>query len=327
MERHHPFLLLTALVGCLAGTCSLTTAHATGDVEFVAEAAAPSTTFTDENLQPCAAYNNCNSSCECNERLLGLFRHSDHCYDRFISPMTNPVFFEDPRTLTEARTIFLQHNVPAAAGGGDVRLIAVQLRAALTERLSIVASKDGFIMSNNDIIDDGWADLALGLKYNLYADPCTQRLLSAGFHYELPVGSPSALQGNGDGEFHTYLTGGTQIRDYAHWISASGLRLPADRGQESSMFYWSNHFDVEVVNGWYALAETNWYNWFDSGNNTALAGIEGGDLFNFGSVGVTGNNIVTQALGFKYKCEIAIVNWALRLNFRSAIARTSWKIV
>ena len=45
--------------------------------------------------------------------------------------MTNPVFFEDPRTLTEARMIFFQHKVPAAAGGGDVQLYAVQLRAAL----------------------------------------------------------------------------------------------------------------------------------------------------------------------------------------------------
>lgn len=73
--------------------------------------------------------------------------------------MTNPVFFEDPRTLTEARLIFLNHKVPGAAAGGNVKLVACQLRAALTYRLSIIATKDGFIMSSNPLIDDGWADI------------------------------------------------------------------------------------------------------------------------------------------------------------------------
>ena len=261
--------------------------------------------FLDTHVQPCG---NCCDGCDscdcgsmCDERLFGLFKRSEPCFDSFISPMTNPVFFEDPRNLTEARAIFLQHNVPAATGGGDVRLLALQLRAAITDRLSIIATKDGYIMSTNSLIDDGWADVAAGLKYVLFANPTTQRIMSAGFTYEMPVGSPRAFQGNGDGEFHIFATGGMEIFDYGHWISASGFRLPGDRGAESSMWYWSNHLDYEVRDGWYAVAETNWFNWIDSGDNTALAGIEGGDLFNFGSTGVTGNNIVTQAFGVKYK--------------------------
>jgi hypothetical protein len=254
----------------------------------------------------------CDDSCDCGETcdcgakigdglLLGLLHPSDHCFDRYISPMTNPVFFEDPRTLTEARAIYLNHNVPAAAGGGDVQLIAVQLRAALTDRLSIVASKDGYVISSNDLIDDGWADVAAGLKYNLFADPMTQRILSTGFHYEMPVGTPRTFQGNGDGEFHLYLTGGAEVLEYGHWLSASGFRLPSDPNAESSMWYWSNHLDYEVAPGWYALTEVNWFNWIGAGTNVALAGVEGGDLFNFGSVGVAGNDIVTQAVGIKYK--------------------------
>jgi hypothetical protein len=248
----------------------------------------------------------CDVSCECGascrqEKLLGLFQPSDHCFDKFISPITNPVFFEDPRTLTEARTIYLNHNVPAAAGGGDVQVLAVQLRAALTERLSLIATKDGYAISSNALIDDGWADVAAGLKYNLYADSVSQRLLSTGLTYEMPVGTPRTLQGNGDGEFHLFLTGGAEIFDYGHWLSASGFRLPSDPNAESSMWYWSNHLDYEVAPGWYALTEVNWFNWIGAGTNTALAGVEGGDLFNFGSVGVAGNDIVTQAVGVKYK--------------------------
>jgi hypothetical protein len=255
------------------------------------------TSYGGDCCDPCC---DCGSAC-CDEKLFGLFRRSDHCFDSFISPMTNPVFFEDPRTLTEARAIYLNHNVPAAAGGGDIQLMAVQLRAALTERLSLVASKDGYVISTNDLIDDGWVDVSAGLKYNLFTDPVAQRLLSAGFHYEMPVGTPKTLQGNGDGEFHAYLSGGAEIFEYGHWISGSGFRLPSDPSAESSMWYWSNHFDYEVADGWYALTEVNWFNWIGAGTNPALAGVEGGDLFNFGSVGVAGNDIVTQAVGLKYK--------------------------
>ncbi len=248
----------------------------------------------------------CDSSCDCgdsccDQRLFGLFARSEPCFHDFISPMTNPVFFEDPRTVTEARTIFLRHEVPDAAGGGTLHVFAVQMRAALTDRLSIIASKDGFVTSTNTLIDDGWADVSAGLKYNLYADPQSQRLLSTGFSYEIPAGTPRTLQGNGDGEFHMFLSGGMQLGNYCHWVSGTGFRIPSDPADESRMWYWSNHLDYEFCDGWYALTEMNWYTWIGSGQNGALNGVEGGDLFNFGSTGVSGNDIVTNAVGIKYK--------------------------
>lgn len=248
----------------------------------------------------CDACCDCGSAC-CNKRLLGLIAPSDHCFDDFISPMTNPVFFEDPRTLTEARAIFLRHEVPTAALGGTVHLFAVQLRAALTDRLSIIATKDGFVTSTSPLIDDGWSDVAAGLKYNLFADPQSQRLLSTGFTYEMPVGTPRTLQGNGDGEFHLFLSGGMQLLENAHWISGTGFRIPSDPAAESRMWYWSNHLDYQMSDRWYVLTELNWYTWIGSGLNTTLPGVEGGDLFNLGSVGVSGNDIVTNAVGLKYK--------------------------
>jgi hypothetical protein len=265
----------------------------------------------------------CDPSCSgCDDGLLGgLIKPSDHCFDEFISPMTNPVFFEDPRTLTEARGIFLNHKVPLAAGGGDVQLYAVQLRAALSDRLSLIATKDGFAVSQNPLIADGWADVALGLKYNLLVDPAAQRLLSTGVVYELPVGSTRTLQGNGDGEFHLFLSGLAELMDDVHLISGSGFRLPADSSAESQSWYWSNHIDAELVDRWYALMEFNWYHWMKSGD-VGLAGVEGGDLFNFGSRGVAGNDIVTGAFGGKFKpnahCEIGVA-WELPLTERRDI--------
>lgn len=260
--------------------------------------------------EPCCG-DTCNGCCDaCSagedgcwlpELVLGCFRQTPCGFDDFISPITNPVYFEDPRTLTEMRGIFLQHKVPVAAGGGDIQVYAVQVRAALTDRLSIIATKDGFIESDNPLIDDGWADVSLGLKYNVIRNVYEQRLLSIGTTYELPVGSTRALQGNGDGEFHLFTTGAAKLFENSHWISAFGLRQPTNPNQESQSIYWSNHFDYRLTKKWYALCEFNWFNWTNGGANNALDGVEGGDLFNFGSTGVEGNNLVTGAFGLKYK--------------------------
>lgn len=56
-----------------------------------------------------------------------LIKPSDHCFDDFISPMSNFIYFEDPRTLTEARGVFFHHDLPNSIGtlglpGGDIQL-------------------------------------------------------------------------------------------------------------------------------------------------------------------------------------------------------------
>ena len=158
------------------------------------------------------------------------------------------------------------------------------------------------------------------MKYNLFANPETRRLLSAGFAYEMPVGSTRVLQAKGDGEFHFYLTAATPIGCDWRWMSGTGFRIPVDVVDGSQMWYWSNHFDRNIINDcWYVFGELNWYQWIRSGRNTALAGIEGGDLMNFGSTGVAGNAIVTGAFGFKYKpndCMEIGIAWEVPLTSR-----------
>ena len=82
------------------------------------------------------------------------------------------------------------------------------------------------------MLDDGFADVSAGLKYNIFKDSETQTIVSAGFTYEIPAGSPQAIQGNGDGEFNLFLSAGQQIWDGAHWMGATGFRLPANRAWE-----------------------------------------------------------------------------------------------
>lgn len=263
----------------------------------------------DESPAPAYAPPACDECCDCcsKDLLLGFIAPTDTRWANFISPMTNPVFFEDPRTLTEARFIFIDHQIPDLAGGAipasKLQVLAVQLRAALTEDLSLIATKDGYIFPTGIApLDDGWADVALGLKYNLWKDVECQRILSAGVTFELPIGSPQALQGNGSGEFNLFASYGAEFGNCNHLITTAGFRLPTDTVDENQIFYWSAHVDQPIGNSrFYAFAEGNWYHWMKDGGNAAFDGIQGTDLFNFGSTGVAGTDIVTGALGLKYR--------------------------
>lgn len=254
----------------------------------------------------------CSSCCGCDASLLDCLHPSDHCFDDFISPMINFVFFEDPRTVTELRPIFVNHWVPNTIGngisaGGNVQLYAAQFRVALTDRLSVIATKDGFIVDNTNgmldgILDDGWADVSAGLKYNLLRDPCCGTIVSTGFTYELPVGSTDALQAQGDGEFHLFLTGGQRLWDGdAHVLSSIGYRLPVDSSVSTSAIHWSNHFDVRLTEKVYLFTELAWWHWTDDASNGASLGVAGADLFNLSVDDVAGNNLVTQNVGMRFK--------------------------
>ena len=263
--------------------------------------ARPSVADTTHGTRSGAGCSECSETGFHGQRLLGILAQSDTCFTDFLSPVTNPIYFENPRTLTEARLLFLHQKIPMTALGGNVDLLALQLRAALTDRLSIIATKSGFATTSSPVVEDGWADVNVGLKYNLLASPAMQRLLSVGMTYELPVGSTRTYQGNGDGLFNLFVTGGAEL---GHWhaVSAAGLVLPADRSAESSFWFWSNHLSRPLgCTNFHVLGELNWYHWLGAGKSDFPLAIEGGDILNFGSVGVAGNDIVTGALGFRYK--------------------------
>ena len=264
----------------------------------------------------CLASNG-STGCGCGSGISDLlgqyFKPSDECFDDFISPMSNFIFFEDPRTLTEARAIFFNHTLPDSIGtlglpGGDVRLYALQLRFALTERLSVIAVKDGFIEADLDpgpldgLLDDGWAAITAGLKYNLYQDSCRGRLLSAGFTYELPIGSQRTLQDIGDGEFHVFLTGGTRLWDgLGHYLGSVGYRFPVDDQVQTSAIHWSHHLDVMLTDRTYVFTEFVWWHWTESAEVGLPIGVAGHDAFNLPSTNVAGNDLVTQNIGLKFK--------------------------
>lgn len=242
----------------------------------------------------------------------GLVKPSDPCFNDFISPMINFVHFEDPRTVSELRPIFVNHWVPDTIGagipaGGEIQLFALQFRAALTENLSLIAVKDGYIIDNtggalDTLLDDGWADVTAGLKYNFLRDECSGTLASAGFTYELPIGSQKALQDIGDGQFHFFVTAGQRLADGdAHLLSSLGWRVPVDGDVQNEAIHWSNHLDVRLTDKLYAFTEIAWWHFVNDPALGAAAGVAGQDLFNLPFSGVEGENLITQNIGVKVK--------------------------
>lgn len=272
-------------------------------------------------LNCCGACDVCCGSCMlgrnrcgdlvCKRRLLGLIAPSDPYFCNFVSPISNPLFFEDPRTLTEIKPIFIEHHFPRnlpVLQGGDAQVYAVQMRAALTRRLSFIATKDGWIDLRTPGLghQDGFADLSAGLKYNLIRNPEFPFLLSAGFTYEVPIGQREVLQNLGDGETHMFLSSAMQLGQELYWMSGTGFRVPINHTDSSTMWYWSNSLAYRFgpgstpCTGWYGMWETNWFTWTRSGQSLPL-NFEGTDLINLGSNNVAGNDIVTMLWGLKYK--------------------------
>ena len=249
--------------------------------------------------------------CDCfngRKRFLGLLP-SDHCFDSFVSPLSNPFFFEDPRSLTEVRGIFIDNSLPGFLGGGDFQLYAAQLRGRITDRLSVIAPRLGYLNVNQASGGAPWGLLSspVGVKYNFLRDVERQTLASIGMTYFIK-GSGTALSNFGDGDFHFFLTGGTQIFDRGHWISGTGFRIPGNNNFGTQLWYWSNQWDYEVVDHIYGLVGLNWYHWMRSSNLNAGAPVTGLDIMNIPITGVAGKNVVTAMVGGKWKpsgnCEI-----------------------
>jgi hypothetical protein len=260
--------------------------------------------------------NGCRSMCDCvcddsdcccdcfngRRRILG-FLPSDHCFDRFISPISNPFYFEDARSLTEVRGIFIDNTLPRPqTQGGDVQVWAGQVRGRITNRFSLIAPRLGDMQINNvgNGHPHGFMSAPLGGKYNLIRDVDNQFLVSVGATYFIP-GFRNVFQGFGSGDFHFFLTGGKQIFGRGHWLSGTGFRIPTDANWGTQMWYWSNQWDYELPGHIYPLMGVNWYHWMKSAGLNATNGLTGLDLVNLPTAGVAGANVATYVIGARWK--------------------------
>ena len=181
--------------------------------------------------------------------------------------------------------------------GGDVQLYALQFEIALNERLSIVATKDGYVDMNfdNPAISDqsGFANLGGGLKYAFILDPVSRTALSGTLTVEFPTGNSDVLQGEGDGVVNLILNGLKLVDDW-QFAGSAGFQIPFSDEQSTNAFL-SAHASYEVCSWFIPLVELNWFHVLDAGDGTgnfpaylggalpAAINFEGGDLFNLGA--------------------------------------------
>lgn len=239
---------------------------------------------------------------------------SDHCFDNFISPVSNPFLFEDPRSLTEVRPIFILQATPHGNwlfGNGTVGFFGAQARLAITERLSVVMNKMGFVWQDpqrgQGLVSDstGFAELWLGPKYTIIRNEQAGRLLAAGVTFQIPTGQAKVEQDTGNLSLTPYLSFaqnfGRNSYGSFNFMNTTGYNLSVNR-ERTDYFYSSFHLDFDVANAHkiYPFLEMNWYQYTRSGTSRPF-GFEGRDLFNFGSTNVTGQGTLTLAPGARYK--------------------------
>lgn len=227
---------------------------------------------------------------------------SDHAFDGFVGPFSNPIQFKDPRSLTEARGIFLAAWSDPAMALGDTtaQVYALQLRAAVTERLQVFADKDGIVRFSPGVgaSQTGLANLAVGAKYAFYRDPDTQTIASAVVQYEAPTGYANIFQNQGSGLLGSYIVVGQEFAGNTHAIVQVGQNA-AMNVLNSGYFMTSAHIDKRFGR-FTPFYEANWFYYNQNGQFLPTLGIEGGGLLNLGAGQVMGLSYVTNAVGFWY---------------------------
>jgi hypothetical protein len=241
---------------------------------------------------------------------------SDHCFDVMISPVANPFFFEDPRSLTEVRPIFIYQSAPNSTpvfAGGHSEFFGLQARVALTDKWSIVMNKLGFVsLHPNDPMDGvssqtGFAEVDIGPKWTFFRNESTGTLLATGLTFQIPTGS-AAAQNTGTLGLVPYITfaqnfGRNWLQSYGsfNFMAEAGYNFAVD-DKRSEYFQGSLHLDYDVANlhRIYPLIELNWFHLTKRGDERPLT-FEGADLVNFGSQDVEKRDLVTLDVGARYK--------------------------
>jgi len=218
-----------------------------------------------------------------------------------IAPVTNPVFFESPLIQSEVRPVVMLHRAdPGFLGGrADVRLYAVQVRYASTEKLAFMATKDGYVEIDpaGPAHLDGWADLAAGLKYEWYRDDEHQVVVTPGFTFEVPTGNSEVFQGNGKGEANVFVSA-MKGWDRLHLTGLVGGRVPMDFGRETASLRGTVQLDYWLACWFIPFVPLNAFTVVSSGDALPFNS-EGFDLINFGSSRASGRTQGAAGGGFR----------------------------
>lgn len=226
------------------------------------------------------------------------------------TPVTNPVFFEEPFIRSEVRPLFMyQHlgkTLPVGGAyapvGGSLQVYAMEVRWAVTERLAIIATKDGWVdFKPNATLTkaSGWADISLGCKYAVIDDKENQFILTPGVELELPTGNRNVFQGNGHGEWDLFVSA-AKGWDNLSLMGNIGARVPNNMARDTAQLHYSAQLAYQTCRWFTPFVAANAFTVLNSGSQLPL-GVEGFDLINFGSASAAGSTQATLGGGFRSK--------------------------
>jgi cbb3-type cytochrome oxidase maturation protein len=233
--------------------------------------------------------------------------------DDTISPVSNPIFFEDAKITSEVHPVYMYHFLPDTfhfAGGqvplgGDVQVMAVQARYAVNDRLAIIATKDGYVQFQPDhtlASKYGWADVTAGLKYAVVDDEEDQLLVTPGLTVTVPVGSTDVWQGHGSGDENIFVSAEKGLNKF-HLLANVGVYIPNDFDQNTAQLHYSLQLDYYVHQYFIPFFALNGYTVLSDGTQKLLGVVplntEGYDLINFGSSQASGTTQLTVGGGFR----------------------------
>lgn len=224
-------------------------------------------------------------------------------FDHFANPIGNPLYFETPLNTTGLRFLYLYHGFPddSQLQGGQVNVVAMQARVAITERLGFIATKDGYswLDTGIGINDDGWNDIAAGLKYAFYVDKEQDLVISAGARYMLDrSGEAKVLQGAVD-ELSPFISLAKGF-DKFHVMANLTDRIPMDNDDGNNVLQWDLHADYDLGHGIFPMLELHGLHYLSNGERLGLT-VGGLDYSNFGSTDVEGSTVIWFDAGARFK--------------------------
>jgi hypothetical protein len=246
--------------------------------------------------------------------------------ERSVSPVTNPLFFEDPHIRSEARPMYMYHKLDGdfLAGGlgdGDVTVAALQLRWAVNDRLALIATKDGYVDADFDdlpaLSNDGFADIAFGVKYALIKNETNEFILTPGLKLEVPTGNTDVFQGNGDGEWNLFVSS-AKTWDRLRAMGSLGVRLPNNWDDETAQSHYSVQLDYYSCQYFIPFVSLNAFTVLSEGDNELPLNGEGFDLINFGAPDSKGDTTGAVGVGFRSRVNE-------KAEFGAAFEHAAWR--
>lgn len=234
----------------------------------------------------------------------------------FVHPCTSPYFNENSFVTTDLRLWYAYQKFDDGTplGDGHGQVAAAEVRVALTDRIQFLAYKDGYFWIDSDNLEEeGWNDVAAGLKWNFYRDVPEQFHMAIGAGYQFPWGDADVLQNDSELRFWGSIDKGFEKLHLGATVNFLFGVDDDERWGQSDRIHWDVRADYRLTDWFSPVVEFNGNHSLE--DRDATLPFQGGDLGNFGKG--EDDPIVTGGIGGELRPWEAVFfrgMWETQLN-------------